>query len=108
MIFSLLIIHDHERMSSITRVLHTSTWDFLSSRLPYRLRHSPRVVKEAIMTDIDDLVQELMTSSDEAVGVSFFELRRLLGILQVLQVCFRFRFWEVCFDISVFCHFRLS
>ena len=105
MIFSLLIIHDHERMSSIPRVLHTSTWDFLSSRLPYRLRHSPRVVKEAIMTDIDDLVQELMTSSDESVGVSFFEMRR---ILQVLQVCFRFRFWEVCFDISVFCHIRLG
>ena len=38
---------------------------------------------EAIMTDFNDFVQEfLRTSSDGDVGASFFELRRLLGILE--------------------------
>ena len=50
MIFSLLIIHDHERMSSITRVLHIATWgNFVTTHLPYHLRHSPRVLKEVII-----------------------------------------------------------
>jgi hypothetical protein len=85
MIFNLLIIHDHVRTSSITRVLHTETWRFLTSCLPHRFRCSPRVVKEAIMIDINDLVQELMTSSDGVVDASFFEIR---GLLNILQVCF--------------------
>ena len=51
------------------------------------------------MADIDDLVQEFWrASSDEAVGAPFFEMRRLLEILQVCLDNF-----EVCFDIlSVF------
>ena len=47
------------------------------------------------MGDINDLVQEFWrTSSDEpeAVGESFFAMRRLL---KILQECFRFL--EVCF-----------
>ena len=91
MIISLLIIQNRERMS-ITRVLHTATWSFLS-RLTYRLRYSPRVVKEAIMTDINDLVQELMSSSDGSVGASFFAMRRVLEILEVFSRS------HVCFDI---------
>jgi hypothetical protein len=63
---------------------------------PIYLSHfsrSPKVVKEAIMTDINDLVQEfLRTSSDGAVEASLFAMRRLLGILQgcfdILEVCF--------------------
>jgi len=40
------------------------------------------------MTDINDLVQEFWeTSSDEAVGASFFAMRRLL---EILQDCFDF------------------
>ena len=41
------------------------------------------------MIDIDDLVQEfLRTSSDGAVGASFFEMRLLLEILEgYLKVC---------------------
>ena len=52
------------------------------------------------MTDINDLVEEFWgTSSDEAVGASFFEMRRLL---EILQNCLDDL--EVCFDIiSVFC-----
>ena len=35
------------------------------------------------MTDINDLVQEFWrTSSDRAVGASFFEMRRLYEILE--------------------------
>ena len=93
MIFSLSIIHHYDRMSSITRILHTATWDFFTSRLPYRFGHSPSAAKEAIMTDIYDLVQELMTSSD-GIGTSFFAMRRLFDIL---EECFHFL--EVCFDI---------
>ena len=99
MIFNLLIIHNHDRMSSITRVLHPTTWIYFTSRLPDRFIRSPKVVKEAIMTDINDLVQEFWrTSSDEAVGASFFPMRRLF---EILQECFNIL--EVCFDIvSVF------
>jgi hypothetical protein len=76
-------------MSSVTRVLHTATWNFFTSRLPDRFSRSPKVVKEAIMTDINDLVQEFRrTLNDGIVGVSFFAMRRLLEILQAcLKVC---------------------
>ena len=92
-VFSLLIIHSHDRMSSITQVLHTTTWGFFTSRLPERFSRSPKVVKEAIMTNINDLVQEFWrTSSDGADGASFFAMRRLFeilhGSLNILEVCF--------------------
>ena len=91
MIFTLLIIHNHwhDRMSSITRVLHTTTWDYFTSHLQDRFSRSPEVVKEAIMTDINDVVEEFWrTSSDGAIGASFFAMRRLHEILQrCLEVC---------------------
>ena len=87
MIFSLLIVHNHNRMSSITRV-HTTTWDYFSSHLPDGFDRSPKVVKDAIITDIDDLVEEFRRTSSD-VGASFFAMRRLLSILQnILEVCF--------------------
>ena len=75
-------------MSPITRFPHTATWKFSTSHLPTRFHRSPKAVKEAIMTDINDLVQEFWrTSSDGAVGASFFEMRRLYEILEgVLKV----------------------
>ena len=76
-------------MSSITPVLHTTTWDYFTSRLPDCFIRSPKEVKEAIMTDINDLVQEFWTSSDGTVGAALFAMRRLLEILQV------------CFDIII-------
>ena len=85
---------------SITRVLHTTTWVYFTERLPERFIRSPKVVKEAIMTDINDLVQEFwMPSSYRAVqiGASFFAMCRLH---EILQGCFDF--FEVCFDISLF------
>ena len=97
MIFSLLIIHNHNRMpvSSNTRVLQTATWVYFSFQLPYRFIHSPKIVMEAIMSDINDLVREFGSAScDGAVGASFFALRRLLGIL---QKCYDSK---VCFDIA--------
>ena len=91
MILSLLIIHNHNRTPSFSHVLHTTTWDYFTS-LPDRFNRSPKVVKEAIMTDINDLVQEFRRpSSNGDAGASFFAMRRLFEIL------------EVCFDIiSVF------
>ena len=81
-------------MSSITRTLHTTTWDYFASHLPDRFGFSPKVVKEAIMTDINDLVEELWrTSSYEG---SFFAMCRLF---EILQKCFRFFNLKVCFDI---------
>ena len=98
MIFSLLNVHNHDRTSSITRVLYTTTWDYFTSRLPDRFSHSPKVVQETIMADINDLVQEFWrTSSNGVVGVSFFEMR----LLEILQDCFDIS--DVCFKIiSVF------
>ena len=60
---------------------------------------SPKLVKEAIMTDINDLVQECWrTSSDGAVEVFLLPMRRLF---KILQECFIIS--KVCFDIiSVF------
>jgi hypothetical protein len=82
-------------MSSITRVLHTTTWDFVTSRLPGRFSRSPKIVKEAIMADIKDLVKEVKefwrTSSDGDVGASLVAMRRLFEILHEchdLEVCF--------------------
>ena len=86
MIFSLSIVHNHDRMPSTTQVLHTATWDYFSGRLSRRFIRSLNVAKEAIMTDINDLVQEF--SSDGAVGLSFFAMLRLFEILQKCLVCF--------------------
>jgi hypothetical protein len=92
MIVSVLIIHNHDRMSSITRVLHNRTWQYFTSELPKRFIHSPDVVKEAIMTDINDLVQEFWrTSTDGTDGESIIVMRRLHEILRrFLEVCFFF------------------
>ena len=90
MIFSLLIIHNYDRRSSITRVLHAATWDYFTSHLPDRFYRSPNVVKEVIMTDIHDLVQEFWrTSTDGADKKSYIAIRRLHEILgRCLKVCF--------------------
>ena len=95
-IFNPLIIHNHDRMSPITRVLHTTTWKYFTSHLPVCFSRSSKAVKEVIMTDINDLVEEFWgTSSDGAIGASFFAMRRLHEILQ--------RCLEVSFDtVSVF------
>ena len=98
MIYILLIINNHERMSSVTRVLHTTTWDYFISHLPGHFRRSPKVVKEAIMTDINDFVQEFWkTSSVGDVGASFAAMRRVHEILQGCFNCLCFNFLEVCF-----------
>ena len=83
-------------MPSFTRVLHTDTWEHFTLYLPTYFICSPKAVKEAIMTDINDLVQEFWrTSSDQDVGASFYAMRRLF---EILQECF-YLFEKVCFDI---------
>ena len=89
--------HDTGRMSSITQVLHITTWIFFLFRLPYRFIRLPEEVKEMIMTDINDLVKEFWRiSSDGTVEASFFAMRCLF---EILQTCFHDL--EVCF-VSVF------
>jgi hypothetical protein len=101
MIFSLLTIHNYDRRSSITRVLHTATWDYFTPHLPHRFICSPRVVKEAIITDINGLVQEFWTrrtSTDEVNGESIYAMHRLHEILRrCLDVCF---FLATAFDLA--------
>ena len=78
-------------MSSNTRVLHTAVWDYFSYNLSVRIYTSPNVVKEALMTDINDLVQEFWRTRDRAFGDSFFAMSRLSEILSIpdtLKVCF--------------------
>ena len=98
MIFCLLIIHNHDRGFSITRVIHSATWEYFTSLacLPDRFIRTPKLVREAIMTDITDLVQVCWTASDGAFGASFFAMRHLL---KILQGCSDILDLEVRFDI---------
>ena len=83
-------------MSSITGAIHASTWVYFTRRLSVVLFLSPKVVKEVIMADINDLVQEFWrTLSDQDVGASFYAMRRLF---EILQGCLNL-FEKVCFDI---------
>ena len=93
MIFRLLFIHSHGRRSSITRVLHVATWSYFTFHLRDHFIRSSKVVKEAIMTDINNFVQEFWrTSTDDLNGESIFGMRRLHNILQsCLKVCFCWR-----------------
>jgi hypothetical protein len=101
MIFSILIIHDHDRISSITRFPHITTGVYFTYELPDFFSCSPKAVKESIMTDVNMLVQEFWTSSDGAfeVEASFFAMRRLLKILKrcfdSLKVCLDFFFFRL-------------
>ena len=101
-IFCLLIIHSHDRTSSITRV-HTTTWDYFTDRLADRFRKSSIVVKEEIMTDINDLVQEFWTSRIGAIE-TFFIAMRSSRLLKILQECLDSLEDDVkvCFDIISF------
>ena len=65
-----------------TRAPHTATWEFFTSHFPCSFYRSPKEVKEAIMTDINDLQEFWRTSSGGAVGASFSEMRRLHEILE--------------------------
>ena len=79
-------------MSSNARVLHPAIWDYFTSQLPNRfIRSLSKVVKEVIMTDINDLVQEFWRTSRDGVGATFFAMRHLF---RILQECY-----EVCFHI---------
>ena len=68
---------------SSTICVHTATLDYFTSCLPDRFSRSPKAVKEAVMSDINDLVREFWrNSSHGAVGASFYALRFLFEILQ--------------------------
>ena len=101
MIFSIfkLTLHIHDRMSSITRVLHSTTWVYFTSRLPVQFSLSQEVVREAIMTDVNDLVQEFWgTSNDGVDGAPLFAMLCLHDILQnaLESVDVRFVYFLFC------------
>ena len=78
-------------MSSINRVLHTTTWSYFTEHLAVRFFRSPNVVKEEIMADVNGLVQEFrMSSRNGAFRESFVTMCRLGDI------------FRVCFDIIPF------
>ena len=85
-IFSFLSIHSHDRTSSITRVLHTAAWGYFTRSLSGHFIRSQKVVMEEIMTEFNDSLQEFWTSSNGAVGTSFFARRS--SCLLILQKCF--------------------
>ena len=80
---SITTIHSRGRKSPITRVLHAATWNYFTLRLSDHFLRSPKAVKEVIMTDINDLVQEFWRTSCDEAEASFFAMRRLLNILKV-------------------------
>ena len=61
MIFSLLIIHNHDRMSSITCDLHTTTWVYFTEHLANRFILSPKEVKEEILCKEDNALRIIST-----------------------------------------------
>ena len=84
-------------MSCITRVPHATTRAYFTQRLGDLFIFSSEVVKEEIMTDINDLVQEfLTTSSDGAIEGSILAM---IHSLEILKRCFNSL--EVCFNIVV-------
>ena len=87
MIISLIIIYIQDRMSSITRVLHTATWDYFTSHLPDRFIRSPKAVKESIMTEISDLVQEFWRTSTDGIDASAESLFAMCRLFEILHKC---------------------
>ena len=84
--FPNLYIDDHNmyRISSTIRVPHRATWDYFKSSLPAYFMRCPKVVKEEITTDINDLMQQFwQISTDEAVDIFSLAMCRLREILQV-------------------------
>jgi len=74
------------RINPTTSYPRNATWVYFTSCLPDRFYRSPTAVKEAIMTDINDLVQDFWrTSSHGTDGESFLAMRHLF---EILQECF--------------------
>ena len=92
--YNLLIIHDHDRRSSIIPVLRAATWSFFASHLPSHFSYSPKLVKEAIMADINGLMQDSWKTSDcnEAGRKSYLAMWHLLDVLQECLYIFDVRF----------------
>ena len=79
-------------VTTLGRLPHSKTWDYFKSHLAVYFIHSPKIVKDVIMTDINNLVQEFWKiSSDGAVDVFFPPMGCLMRILKVcLDIIFIF------------------
>ncbi|KAF8816498.1 hypothetical protein BYT27DRAFT_7182054 [Phlegmacium glaucopus] len=71
------------RIHSTTRLPHSATWGYVKFHLPSRFIASPKLVKDAIMTDINELTQEFWEISNTgAVDVFFTAMLCLMWILE--------------------------
>jgi hypothetical protein len=64
---------------------HRATWHYFKSYLPAHFMRCPKVVKDAITTDINDLMQQSWQTSTDGVDIFCPPMCRLR---QILQVCF--------------------
>ena len=86
-----LQIQNYDRIPSTQLLLHGKTWAHIKTYLPDDFIHCPEVVRDAIMMDIDNLLQEFWkTSNVGAVDVQCFTSIRLL--LDILSVCLNITF----------------
>ncbi|KAF8801464.1 hypothetical protein BYT27DRAFT_7147456 [Phlegmacium glaucopus] len=71
------------KIHSTTRLPHSATWDYVTSHLPRRFIASPKQVRDAIMTNINELTQEFWKISNSgAVDVFFPAMFCLMRILK--------------------------
>ncbi|KAF8816495.1 hypothetical protein BYT27DRAFT_7182051 [Phlegmacium glaucopus] len=67
------------RIHSTTQLPHSATWGYVKFHLPRRFITSPRRVKDAIITDITELIQEFWKISDNELVDVFFTAMLCLG-----------------------------
>ncbi|KAF8816521.1 hypothetical protein BYT27DRAFT_7182095 [Phlegmacium glaucopus] len=75
------------RTHSTTRLPHSATWRYIDIHIPRRFIGSPKLVRDTIMTDINQLTQEFRKiSSSGAVDISFPARLCLMQILKTIRL----------------------
>ena len=80
---SQLYIQDRNRISSTTRFPRRATWHYFEAYLPDYFMCCSNVVKDAITTDINDLMQQFWRTSTDGLDIFCPAICRLREILQV-------------------------
>ncbi|KAF8816522.1 hypothetical protein BYT27DRAFT_7154559 [Phlegmacium glaucopus] len=74
------------RTHSTTRLPHSATWYYVQSHLPWHFIESPKRVRDAIMMDINELIQEFWKiSNNGAIGVFFTAMLCLMWGLEAIM-----------------------
>ncbi|KAF8816499.1 hypothetical protein BYT27DRAFT_7182055 [Phlegmacium glaucopus] len=71
------------RIHPTPRLPHSKTWDYIKFHLPWRFGASPKLIRDAIMTDINGLTQEFWKISNSGVVDVF--LPAMLCLAQILN-----------------------